>query len=202
MDVTICVCTFGDPSWADLARTRAIPSATAQGVPVCHSHAGDLAEARNQAADLADTEWLVYLDADDELEPGYITAMASGTADVRAPAVRYVADTIPAPRVMRVAGHDHACTAECLPYGNWVVVGAAVRRQMILDLGWQDFPVYEDWDLWLRCHLAGATFETIPTAVYRAHVRPDSRNRGKLTAAEKHVVHQRIARANQVPVPA
>jgi glycosyltransferase involved in cell wall biosynthesis len=202
MDVTVAVATFGARSWVRLALERAIPSARALGVPVVHHHGPTLHVARNAALESVETEWVVFLDADDELTPSYFERMAEVDADVRVPLVTYIANERPCrPRMPRVAGHYHDCTAECLPEGNWIVVGAAVRAQLVRDVGgWRDFPWSEDWDLWLRCHLAGATIA--PTrAVYRAHVRPDSRNRAP-DRAVKHAAHQAIARANGVPVPA
>lgn len=199
MDVTICIATFGDPSWRDLAAARAIPSAERQGVPVVYVHGDTLHDARNSAVELADTEWVIHLDADDELTEGYVEDMCAGSADVRAPAVTYAHAnlyTCTRPKVPRVAGHNHQCIADCLTDGNWLVVGSMVRRQMVLDVGgWRDFPVYEDWDLWLRCHLAGASFEAIPRAVYKAHARPGSRNRGP-SQEEKNATHRAIYEAN------
>lgn len=204
-DVSIVVCTYGDLVWARTAERVAIPSAEQFGVPVHHVHGDSLDDARNHAARVANSEWLVYLDADDELEDHYFEVIGRATGDVRVPSVRYVEPNRkwPRPRMPRVAGHlHHDCSADCLLYGNWVVVGAAVRRSLILDNPWRTWPCYEDWDLWLRLHQAGATFTRCEAAVYRAHVRPDSRNRGQLTPEEKHAVHQEIARANSVPVPA
>lgn len=204
MDVTVCVATFGGPEWEHLARSRALPSARALGVPAVHVHAGTLHEARNLAVAEVDTEWVIHLDADDELEPGYVTAMAAGSADVRAPAVRYIrgyGDRSAAAAMPRVAGHDHDCTGGCLPYGNWLVVGAAVRTELVRAVGgWQDWDWSEDWDLWLRIFLAGGSFEAVPAAVYRAHVRRGSRNRGRSHAA-RLATHRAIAEANGVPVP-
>lgn len=203
MDLTVCVSTFGGPEWPVLAQRRAIPSAEALGVPVVWHHAETLAAARNGALDRVETEFVIHLDADDELEAGYVEAMAAGTADVRAPSVRYVhAPGVASwPLVPTVAGHTHTCVADCLMFGNWLVVGAAVRADMVRQVGgWREWAVYEDWCLWLRCYLAGATFEAVPAAVYRAHVRRGSRNRS-LSPPERHVVHQDIARANGAPVP-
>lgn len=208
MDVTVVVCTWEGPGWRHLAgtRSRAITSAQAAGaddVVVVHLNRDDAAAARNLALDQVQTGWVVYLDADDELEPGYLAALTGGTADLRAPAVRYVrhpADHTPA-AVPRVSGHDHACSGDCLPYGNWLVVGTLVRADLLRKVGgWRDFPWSEDWDLWLRCHLAGATIEAIPTAVYRAYVRFNSRNRAASKAA-RLAAHRAIAAANGVPVP-
>jgi glycosyltransferase involved in cell wall biosynthesis len=197
-DVTIAICTYGDEQWREIAsRAHASVGAQADVVRV-HSYMGGLHDCRNEALDLVDTEWVIYLDADDELEPGYVDAMATGSADVRAPAVRYMrGGRAYPPYVPNVAGHArHACTADCLPEGNWLVIGSAVRTQMLRDVGgWRDFPWSEDWDTWLRCWRAGATLEAIPAAVYRAHVRMDSRNRGAAQAT-RDAAHRAIHRAN------
>lgn len=196
MDVTVIVGTFGDEKWAALAEERAIPSVPA-GVPVIHTHAHTLRDARNAGLRKADTEWVCHLDADDELTPDYFDRMAEGTADVRAPSVQYVRNGLPYPPGMpQVWAHHHECSAECLPHGNWIVVGALARRQLLLGIGgWRDFNWSEDWDVWLRCHLAGASIEPMPQAVYIAHVRPDSRNRAP-AKAEKLAAHEAIYRAN------
>lgn len=202
MDVTVAVATYGDRAWIDLASRRAVPSALALNVSVVHAHGDTLHEARNAALDRVETEWVIHLDADDELEPGYVDAMARGAADLRVPSVRYVhGGRAGTPRVPRVAGHRHACVADCLAYGNWLVIGSAVRADLLRAVGgWRDFPWSEDWDAWVRCWLAGATVEPAPDAVYRAHVRHGSRNRAPLRA-EKLEAHRMIARANRLPVP-
>lgn len=195
MDVTVLIGTYGDPGWKRFAE-RARESVPL-GVPVVHAHGASLHEARNLALACASTEWVVHLDADDELEPGYIDALLAGSADIRVPSVRYVRpDREHAPRVPRVFGHRHDCRPACLPDGNYIVVGALARADLLRRVGgWRDFAWSEDWDLWLRCHLAGASFETIPDAVYRAHVRDDSRNRAP-DQAFKLAVHEQIYRAN------
>lgn len=197
MDVTVIVGTFGDPYWIALAQARAIPSAQALGVRVIHEHADALHRARNRALWQVTTPFVVCLDADDELDPGYVEAMATGTADLRAPAVSYVKFNGHArpPYVPKVAGHTHDCTGECLPAGNFLVVGSMARAQLLRDVGgWEDWVLYEDWALWLRCWTAGATVETIPTAIYIAHFRPDSRNRAP-TMAFKNQIHHEIVTA-------
>jgi len=201
-DVTILVATYGDQAWQDLAYNRAIPSARQQDVPVIYRHATTLHEARNACIHAARTPWVIHLDADDELENGYVATLAAGSAMVRAPAVRYIqGQHAQPPRVPTVWSHTHACTGACLIYGNWIIVGAMANRQLLLDVGgWRDFIWSEDWDLWLRCHLSGASIETIPQAIYRAHSRPGSRNRAS-SQAERLEAHRAIARANGVPIP-
>jgi GT2 family glycosyltransferase len=138
-----------------------------------------LAEARNEGLRQVQTEWTIFLDADDELAPGYVDAMATGTADLRAPSVRYIKGSrTQEPYVPKVAGHDHKCSGKCLKDGNWLVIGAAARTEVLRDVGgFREWDCYEDWDLWLRCWMAGATVEAVPSAEYIAHVRADSRNR-------------------------
>lgn len=199
MNVTVAVATFGDQKWVNLARSRAIPSAQRQDVPVIHCHGENLSNARNLCLDRAQTEYIIYLDADDELESGYVKAMATGVADVRAPSVRYVR-TVPRgrPFMPKVAGHHHICDSNCLTAGNWLVIGAQARTEALRKVGgWHEFPVYEDWDMWLRCYLAGYTIQAIPQAVYRAHVNLRSRNRGP-SQAVKLAAHRAIAAANEI----
>jgi glycosyltransferase involved in cell wall biosynthesis len=196
LDVSVVIATYGGQQWRTLAHQRAGPSAQALNVPVIYVHAGALAQARNAGLAEVRTERVVFVDADDELEPGYLDAMATGTADVRGPAVRYVQGVKAAdPRVPDVPGHDHGgCGGPCLLAGNWLVVGALVSTELLHRVGgWGNEPIYEDWAIWLRCYKAGASFEAIPTAIYRAHVRTGSRNRS-LTIAAKNRVHHQILR--------
>jgi glycosyltransferase involved in cell wall biosynthesis len=197
LDATICIGTFGGNDWVRLAHERAIPSAEAQGVPVIHRHAPTLARARNEALALARTPWVIYLDADDELAPGYVKALDAGGADLRAPSVSYVKLGRPrTPYMPKVAGHDHACSAKCLRDGNWLLIGTAIHTDHAREVGgFREFDVYEDWDLFQRIWLAGATVEAIPEAVYLAHWRRHSRNRAP-DIAVKNRVHREIIDAN------
>lgn len=204
MDVTIVVATYGTQEWVALAHQRALPSARAQNVPVIHHHADTLHDARNGAVAQVETDWVIHLDADDELEPGYVEEMSRGSSDVRAPSVRYIqraGQQLQPATMPRVAGHTHRCQAACLEYGNWLVVGSAVRTELVRYVGgWRDFPWSEDYDLWARCYLAGADIEAVPDAVYRAWVRRGSRNRS-MRQAGRLEAHRAIARANGLPVP-
>jgi glycosyltransferase involved in cell wall biosynthesis len=191
--VSVVIGTFGDSSWADLARERALPSALDQAYAV-HAHRDTLAEARNAGLASVETEWCLVLDADDELEPGYVEAMGRGTADVRGPMARYVRAGHERLWQPRVAGHTHDCAAECLRDGNWLLIGAAVRTELLRRAGgWKDYDWSEDYSTWIRCWKAGGTFELIPDAIYRAYVRRDSRNRGA-TREAKLAAHEQIHR--------
>lgn len=194
---TIIIGTFGDDRWRRLALARAVPSARATGAKVVHVHTGTLHDARNEALHLVRTPWTIHLDADDELEPGYLVGVsATGGGDVRPPMVRYMQRGRPThPRMMQVAGHQHECVGECLTQGNWIVVGAAIQTDLAQSLTWRDFPWSEDWDFWLQAHLAGGTIMPAKHAIYRAHVTPGSRNRSA-SHEEKLAAHRAIEAAN------
>lgn len=207
LDVTVVVATFGAAEWHQQAQERAVPSAKALDVPVVHVHGSALHTARNEALKAVTTPWVVHLDADDELEGGYVVAAgrvaATSGADVIVPQVRYIhpSGSTGVAHMPRVYNHtDHECDAACLPYGNWIVVGAPVRTELAQSVGWEDWPRYEDWAFWLECHRRNASFAVCPDAIYRAHVRPVSRNMRH--APESGVeVHRMIALAKGVPVP-
>lgn len=194
--ITVVIATYGSREWIDLALQRAMPSAQPQ-APTIHVHRETLHDARNTGLGMVDTPFVVFLDADDELEPGYVATMARGSADLRAPAVRYVRNGRErAPYVPKVAGHHHECAAECIASGagNWLVVGTCARTELLHEAGgWRDWPVYEDFDLWMRAIAHGATVEAIPDAVYRAHVRADSRNRAPAIEQKNRVHHDIVA---------
>jgi glycosyltransferase involved in cell wall biosynthesis len=174
---TVVVGTFGDGSWRWLAQERAIPSAAGQ-APVIHVHGETLAQARNEALTRVETEWVVHLDADDELAPDYVERMLEGSAAIRAPAVRHVWPNWQSePEVPRVWGHEHDCVAECLRAGNYCCIGTMYRTELARKVGWEEFGWSEDWAFAAGCWQAGGTVESIPAAVYVAHHRRRSRNR-------------------------
>lgn len=195
MDVSVIVATFGGREWIEIAEGRAVPSASEQ-APTFHFHCSTLAAARNAGLARIRSEFAIFLDADDELTDGYVEALSAGIADLRAPSVSYVRDGIAhPPYVPRVAGHKHDCEAACLEDGNYIVIGSAIRAELLRSVGgFREEALYEDWSAWLRCYRAGATVETIPAAVYRAHWRADSRNRAPSIEA-KNRVHREIVAA-------
>lgn len=192
MNVSVLICTYGDDDWVDAAWSRAFPSAQIQQqavreINVLHLPEGPLAEARNRAAADASGDWLCFLDADDELDPGYFDAMTrtarswnlARAGDLRDNPLLFV----PAVQYVRLGLDDGAAE---VPNGrglrplldiNCAVIGTLVPRRLFLEVGgFRDLPALEDWDLWLRCEEAGARVVTVPEAIYRAWVTPGSRN--------------------------
>lgn len=192
MRTAIIIATHGQDEWQELAWSRAYPSAIQQGadgIIVWHEPRGTLAEARNNAARDASADWLCFLDADDELAPGYLAAMQEkyerdcvvgvqklGEASVEtiaivqpllAPAVRYVrpdGTVIPERLPNRNAPMDTL---------NHCVIGTLIPRSLFRQVGgFREWDAYEDWELFLRCVRAGAEIIDVPQAVYVAFTHP------------------------------
>lgn len=192
MDLTCLTGTFGEQSWADLARERAGPSVEAEGIPWVHVHGDSLAASRNRAAERADTEWLAVVDADDEICPGFAAAMekaAGSGADLLTPAISYVRNGRPRPPMF--------WPEQDIRTGNYLIVSTLIRRELFFELGaFREVAMYEDWDLAQRALKAGAVVERVPEAVVRVHVNPRSTHRMGSTRRQKLAAHEQVCRLN------
>jgi len=205
-DVTICICTYGR-GWSfkgkELCQKLDIKFPKQLKIAY-HENNGNLLSVRNKALEMVSTEYVIFLDADDNLSDNYIEEMSKGTADIRVPSVRYVSRGKELePYIPRVSAcrHTDPCGPHCLPWGNYLVIGSMARTETLRAIeGFRDWPMYEDWDLWARCWINEATFENIPTAIYQATIRPDSRNR-QPTKQAKLNAHRAIAKDLGFPVP-
>lgn len=183
MKLSIVVASYGDDQWKLLGDNRALVSAEAQGadeVIRVHELDGTVASSRNSGGQRAEGDYLLFLDADDELAPGFVGAMKRAferekgrTPLLLTPAVSYRTGRINSPAKF---------WPECdLSAGNWMVIGTAVPRQLFLDVGGfddrADFGAYEDWAFWIKCVQAGAVIAKVQNAVYIAHVVGGSRHR-------------------------
>ena len=186
--VAVIVATFGDVEWERRAG-RAVDSADAQHpaeLIAYHDRTGTLASARNAAAQLARSEWLCFLDADDELEPGYLDTLEHGSGDLRAPAVRYVCGSY--------VGKPEVLDRRDIHRYNPCVIGTLIRRDLFAEAGgfWHE-RAWEDWSLFRRAHLLGAQVVHHPAAIYRAHVDPLGRNS---TVRNPHALRREILRSH------
>jgi glycosyltransferase involved in cell wall biosynthesis len=183
--VAVLIPSFGNAAFWNLQAARAIGSVAAQTRPPDdlirhHFHtygatADTLGTLRNTLATLATTEWLCFLDADDELEPGYIAAMLEGEGDVRYPKVRMCVGT-PDEKILLPEAQEIPARRNLLE-GNHIVIGAFIRRDFFLKLGgFDDWPTAEDWTLWIKAWLEGAKIQHVPGAIYRQNWRPGTRN--------------------------
>ena len=184
MKASILIATYGDDEWSKLALDRAAPTALSQPdvqVVLLHEPGLSIAQVRNKAAERAVGDWLCFLDADDELGPGYMEAMWRALEQERGaegsdpllltPAVSYVHKGRPRPPMFHPVGNFQD--------DNYIVVGTLVERDLFFQVGgFGDYPHgFEDWSLWAKCWKAGARVVQVKRAVYYAHVNPQSKHR-------------------------
>lgn len=199
MKVSVLIGTYGEDSWAELAKERALPSvAEADEVLLRHDPDATISEVRNALAEEATSDWLCFLDADDQLGRGYLSYMrralerrhgADGTPPLLTPAVSYVRKGRPqAPRFH--PGND-------LSQNNYLVVGTLVHRDLFREVGgFNDLPHgFEDFALWSKCWRIGAQVVQVRRAVYIAHWNENSIHRTNWKDRRWQVeMHERVVR--------
>jgi len=179
--ISVIVATYGEEEWKTLAYERAVPSVIGQNTGVDeiipeHLYNGTRATSLNHGAAMSAGDWLLFLDADDELAPGYIGAMRRaveqnlGGRVLLTPAVQQIRKGRP-----RAPFFFPECDFRT---GNWLVIGTLIQRALFMEIGgFREHPHgLEDWNLWARAVRAGATVVKVPDAVYRAHMNPRSKH--------------------------
>lgn len=143
---------------------------TIQADMIIWSHEDSLAQARNKGMQACQTEYVVFLDADDELDYLYIESMLNADGDICRPSTLGVVDGVADDAPVMIPRRP-------LYDGNYIVIGSKVNVKLALDVGgFRELPILEDWDLWIRMKLAGADIVDVPEAIYRVNVYPNSRN--------------------------
>ena len=158
-------------SWDQGMLDRAVGSAVNQTVPtsVIVSVQDTLHEARNTGAKelslgIPNLRWFVFLDADDELHPQFVEKMLEGYGDIRQPMTMGIEDNVVNPDEVPVF-----IPPRPLSSGNFIVIGALVNAEKFLSVGgFDDYPIYEDWALWMKMVNAGSLLGR-GEGVYIAH---------------------------------
>lgn len=197
MNLSIIIASHGHRRWQHLAQSRALPSAERQKayeVLIAHddSLSANRAGVRNELASHAKGDWLCFLDADDELEAGYADAMAEQESArmMLTPAVSYAYGARRKPA---------SFWPECeLSKGNWMVVGTVIEKSLFEEVGgWRHLEAtgttneFDDWELWIRCSLAGAGVVRVPGAVYIAYAMNTSKHRSA-SARQRRAWHREV----------
>lgn len=179
--VVVIIPVYGQNSYmyyemANKARESVI-SQNLRGFPVIMT-GENIQKCRNNALEI-DSDWIIFLDADDWLEPTYIGEMLKKAeqhpdGDIFVPSVhRHYEDG-------RIDTDQHWYTPKDLMTGNYIVVSAMIRTSLFKKLGgFNDYESLEDWDLWLRSEEAGAKFIQCPEAILHISKRDNSRNSNK-----------------------
>jgi glycosyltransferase involved in cell wall biosynthesis len=170
INVSVLIATYGTEDWRELAWSRAYPSAAAQSedVQCFHDPEGTIASVRNELAASAKGDWLLFLDADDEIAPGYLDAMRAAHEQDRGDGPLLLTPAI------NIKGRFYK--EGPIEETNWLVIGTLVQRDLFNRVGgFSDLPHgFEDWQLWLKCSKAGARIVKVPNAVYRRYVNATS----------------------------
>lgn len=191
--ISVLIATHGDDAWRDLAWSRAYPTAADQADEVLVVHEPDktLAQTRNILAGAAFGDYLCFLDADDELAPGFIDLMKGAIAQFETAGIP--GGALFTPMVSSVGGGRRATEPffhEAVPpeQGNWLVIGTVVPAALFHEVGgFEEWPIYEDWALFARMQKAGAAVVRVHGAVYRAwkHRRPGGARHGRNHALDR-----------------
>lgn len=199
--ISIVITSYGEETWRSLAWERAYPSAIAQDngtekfeVIVHHSELETIGPARNEAAAKAEGKWLIFLDADDELEPRYVHEMSIAAAKTSGDVLMQ-----PAVRYLRKGGRSGTRPViipdRNLRHDNYLVIGTMLRRELFQRVeGFNDYHHgFEDWSLWAKCWKLGAQVVPVPRAIYCAHYNPQSKHRLLWRDRREQVkLHERI----------
>jgi glycosyltransferase involved in cell wall biosynthesis len=155
--------------------------------------------ARNAGLALGSAGYVQFLDADDRLEPDKLRAHAdylerhpdvgivhgdAGTFDARFDP----RDITPVALVAPV-GHGSPVVAQLVVRNTLIVSAPLARRRVVDEVGGfaEDLLALEDWDLWMRCAVAGAVFArhapSDARALVRMHPTSSSREAERMLAA-------------------
>jgi len=172
--VTVIIPVFNDLEYfGELAKRayESIKNQTVQPDKVLISIGNDMQSARNEPALKVNTDYIIFLDADDTLDKHYIENITKFDADIVVPSVHRI---YPDGTVNR----DQApYLPKNLMIGNYIVIGALLKADLFKGLGgFHDYDALEDWDFYLRAEEAGAKFVQGTSAIYEIHVRENSRN--------------------------
>lgn len=164
---------------------RAVRSAQQQSLPCTiliefDANREGAAAARNRALAKVETEWVAFLDDDDELKPHHLRACARHARLTGADVVYPGYDTV---------GEDPvncfgiSFDPVLLRRRNYIPVTTLCRTDLVRRVGFREHPdergdPCEDWGLWLGLLDLGATFSHLPQRTWIWHVDGGTRGRG------------------------
>lgn len=171
----VAIGTFGDESWELKAEIAAETALRTSADNVIHVHGDTLAQARNEAVAELGTDYVVVLDADDMLDPNYIDALIENLRPDEK--ILYQPATIG----LHMDGHWDELANIIADRGmftaNSLVIGTAFSSDMFFDAGgFEEYPVLEDWALFLQMIVNGAKILSVPEMVYVVCFMNESRN--------------------------
>lgn len=147
-------------------------SADAISVAVDLTHAGSAAT-RNRALWAADTEWVAFLDDDDQFKPNHLERLLA-TADETGADVVYPWPEMAGSGDPRPDRWGKPFDADELRRGSYIPVTSLVRTELAKKCGGFQIPagsVYDDWGFYLALLEVGSRFVHLPerTWIWNVH---------------------------------
>jgi glycosyltransferase involved in cell wall biosynthesis len=133
------------------------------------------AATRNLAVERAASEWVAFLDDDDEFLPHHLEKLVAHQEETGADLV-YPWFEIAGGTFDPLGWEGRAFDPDALRQANYIPITVLVRRQLLLDAG--GFrnrsdgiggATWEDWSAWLALLNRGATFSHLPSRTWRWH---------------------------------
>jgi glycosyltransferase involved in cell wall biosynthesis len=149
-----------------------------------------VARARNRGVVEARGELIVFLDADDILEPTFIERTYEALERTNA-AYAYTDARTFGPRASLVPIRPFDGNA--LFEGNFIPVTALLKKSVFLEVGGFDpsWPAHEDHELWARLFVRGHYGVLVPEPLFRYRFHGPSRNTA-LTEEQRRDLHARL----------
>lgn len=189
--VGVVVATFGDSEWYSDGQEALSIARVAHADEYIHIYGDNLASARNKGWKSLSTDYVVFLDADDGLAPGYCDVLKSNLEDGN---ILYQPQTV-ASDVDRntYQGEPNFIPDRDMNVSNNLVIGTAVKREFCIEFD-PVLPALEDWDFFRRMIYKGAKVKQVPGMIYEVGVcNPNPRN---APGANQNQAYQAIRNKN------
>lgn len=144
-----------------------------------------VAQARDVGVKSSKGEYLLFVDADDVLSPDYIEKMWACKADIAYPDlfIWYQHGKYKGKNGLRIP--KQVTPKSILSFDSIIPVTSLMKREVYTSLGgFNEMPVFEDWEFFLRAMEAGYTFKKANTLLWYRQTN-DSRNRIDISHREK-----------------
>lgn len=158
-----------------------------KGYNIIHQENKGLAGARNTGIDLSKGEFILPLDADNMVRPGYITAGLEIMDSQPDTAVVYGnAEYFGEQKGYWTPG---TFNLQKLMLGNYIDACALIRKTVLNEVGRYDTQMkymgWEDWDLWLRVAFAGYNFSYVDKVLFDYRILRNSMSKTLYRKYEK-----------------
>lgn len=148
-----------------------------------------VAKARDIGVHMSKGRLLLFVDADDKLAPDFIEQCGKiiNKVDIAYPNVIKFGNI----EVNKLIETPDKITPKLLMYENLKLVVTSMMHKYIYKKlnGFNNLPIYEDWDFWLRAMAEGFTFGKANTLFY---YRQNRKSRNHLPIDKKHSIHRKI----------